>query len=175
MCALPMRSFALELDSSTSRPPPNVHCSGKPESDLIDKVKSPRTFQLFLVVAAVELSVVFLLPWVAAAASGAQAAALQYFLPIAAMTAVNIMLESAMRRRGHILAVYSSTGANNLWRLCAYFAALLDMKVAAGSAGAGAAPLQLLAWVGVAVSCAIILIFEPAVAALVPVREQKVQ
>lgn len=73
-------------------------------------------------------------------------------------------------RRGHVLAVYSSTGANNLWRLCAYGAALLDMQQAA--AAAGAAPLRLLAWLGVAVSVAIILIFEHLPVSLVPVKQE---
>jgi hypothetical protein len=75
-------------------------------------------------------------------------------------------LEGAFRRRGSVLAVYASTGANNLWRLCSYNAVLLS---AAQAPGAGAAALRGVAWAGVAVSVAILLIFEPLVARLVPV------
>ena len=97
-------------------------CRGRPAGDIIDRKQSPGLARLFLGVAAAELAVVFLLPWPAAAAAGAWPHALTYFGPVAVMTAVNIALEGRYRRAGRVLSVYASTGANNLWRLCAYCA-----------------------------------------------------
>lgn len=131
---------------------------------------------------AAELTIIFLLPWAGAAASGAWAAAGVYFGPIAVMTAVDICVEFGSMWDGHTLAVYASTGANNLWRLCAYFYALLDMvsvKSGRGPGEEGAAvaaallPLQAVAWAGVAISCGIILLFEPCIVALIPVEEER--
>ena len=135
--------------------------AGKPISDVIDSDTNPALARLFVAVAMAELAVVFFAPWFA----GAPATAAKYFAPIALMTAVNIFLEGAFRRRGHVLAVYSSTGANNLWRLCAYFAALLEM---AATPLVATPRLRVVAWAGVVISVAIVLIFEPVVARSVP-------
>ena len=67
---------------------PTRASSGRPETDLLDTHKRPGARNLFLGVALVELTVVYLLPLVAGAASG-WAAASQYFGPIALMTAVS--------------------------------------------------------------------------------------
>ena len=61
---------------------------------------------------------------------------------------------------------HTPTGINNLWRLCAYAAALWDMSRAA----APVAALRAVAWAGVALSIVIILIFEPVVIRFVPRR-----
>eukprot|EP00887_Chlorella_sp_A99_P008203 scaffold12.g8203.t1 len=82
------------------------------------------------------------------------------------------------QKSGHVLAVFGSTGINNLYRICAYYAALLDMQAAlaaGGGAAAAAAPLRLLAWAGVVVSVAIILIFEPVPVYLVPLKQHQEQ
>lgn len=152
---------------------------GRPVSDPISGRDHPNLRQLFFWVAAVELAVVFVAPWAAAAvAGGAWRAALQYFGPIALMTVLNIAAEGLCRKSGHVLAVFGSTGINNLYRICAYYAALLDMQAAlaaGGGAAAAAAPLRLLAWAGVVVSVAIILIFEPVPVYLVPLKQHQEQ
>lgn len=140
-------------------------------------------------------------------------------------TVVNIFLEARFRRAGYVLSVYASTGANNLWRLCAYFAgeparrrwqpsapAAACLVVVVGSAasgqaafasadeqhsgpgyylpllpldaaaallhlskapGGGALVFEALAWAGAALSCLIILIFEPVSVRLIPVVTDK--
>lgn len=55
------------------------------------------------------------------------------FAPPGPQTAVNISLEAWHRKALYVLAVYSSTGANNLWRLCAYFAGEQCRQPAAAS------------------------------------------
>ena len=137
---------------------------GVPVREIIDKVRTPRLFVIYVVGALLELLVVYLLPLPAMALEGQWRLGWSLFAPIMIMTVVNIWLEGIFRRKRLITTVYSNTGASGVWRLlgyCAIFGRLRD------------APLpwfRALSLLGIVLHIGYIVVFTPMIAAGLDLR-----